>query len=338
VNKNILNIEDFYLIAEIGGNHQGSFQKAKEICELAIESGSDCVKFQLYTAENLVNEKINSNRYKHFQKFELKKDEHIYLANLCIDSGLDYTASVWDLNMFEWIEPFLKFIKVGSGDLTSHNFLREFASTGKPIIISTGLSFMKEVENTINFLRDCNPVYKNYGMLSVMQCTSMYPIKDSDANLSIIKEFSKFENIIPGYSDHTIGIEALVYSLSFGAKILEFHFSDDKKNKTFRDHQVSLEIDDVKELSKKCKQIIKMIGDNEKVPLQIEIDNDHRFSFRRAIYPNKDIEKGVVISKSDIHCLRPNKGICASNFDLLIGKRSKIKIHKNQELDWDMFD
>ena len=338
MNSNIFTDKDYYLIAEIGGNHQGSFKKAKEICDLAIKSGADCVKFQLYTAENLVNKKINPERYEHFKKFELKKEEHIYLAKKCIDAGLDYTSSIWDLTMFKWIEPYLKFIKVGSGDLTSYSFLREFAKTNKPIVISTGLSFMEEIDNTIKFIRKCNPIYNDYGMLCVMQCTSMYPIKDSDANLAIVREISKFKNIIPGYSDHTIGLEALIHSISFGAKVLEFHFSDDKKNQTFRDHQISLEIDDVKELSNKCNKLISLIGNKIKVPLKIETDNNHRVSFRRGVYPSRNIEEGEAITRENIHCLRPNKGICASNYDLLIGKTSKIKIIKNQELEWNMFD
>ena len=336
--NNIFTKKEFYLIAEIGGNHQGSFEKAKQICDLAIKSGADCIKFQLYTAENLVNEKINIDRYRHFKKFELQKEEHIFLAKKVLDAGLDYTASVWDLKMFKWIEPYMKFIKVGSGDLTSYSFLREFAETNKPIVISTGLSFMEEIENAIKFIRKCNPIYNNYGMLSVMQCTSMYPIKDTDANLAIVSELSKIKNIIPGYSDHTIGLEALVHSISFGAKVLEFHFSDDKKNRTFRDHQVSLEIEDVEKLLKKCKKLISLIGNKKKVPLHIETDNNHRFSFRRGIYPSRDIEEGEEITKKNIHCLRPNVGICASNFDLLIGKRSKIKMNKNQKLEWDMFE
>ena len=338
MNNNLFTDKDFYLIAEIGGNHQGSFEKAKEICDLAIKSGANCVKFQLYRAENLVNKNVNFDRYKHFKKFELKKNEHIFLAKKIIDAGLDYTASVWDLKMFEWIEPYMKFIKVGSGDLTAFNFLREFAKTSKPIVISTGLSFMDEVDKAISFIRDCNPIYENYGMLSVMQCTSMYPINDTDANLVIISELKKIKNIIPGYSDHTIGLEALVHSISFGAKVLEFHFSDDKKNKTFRDHQVSLEISDVKKLIINCKKLISMIGNKPKVPTQIEIDNGHRISFRRGIFPSRDIKVGEEITNKNIHCLRPNKGICSSNFDLLIGKKSKEKLFKNQELKWDMFD
>ena len=145
MSNTIFTKKNFYLIAEIGGNHQGSFEKAKNICDLAIKSGADCVKFQLYTAGNLVNKKVDLERYKHFKNFELKREEHLFLAQKCKEADVDYTASVWDMEMFEWIEPHMQFIKVGSGDLTSYNFLKLFAQTNKPIVLSSGLSYKKEV-------------------------------------------------------------------------------------------------------------------------------------------------------------------------------------------------
>ncbi len=337
MSNTIFTKKNFYLIAEIGGNHQGSFEKAKNICDLAIKSGADCVKFQLYTAENLVNKKVDAERHKHFKNFELNREEHLFLAQKCKEAGVDYTASVWDMEMFEWIEPYMKFIKVGSGDLTSYNFLKLFARTNKPIVLSSGLSFKKEVFEAINYIRKCNPNYYEYGMLSILQCTSMYPIGDSDANLATIKELAKIENIIPGYSDHTVGLEALVHSISFGAKVLEFHFTDNKNNKSFRDHQVSLELNDVIRLRKDCNKLISMIGNPQKMPLKIEIDNGHRISFRRAIFPSRDIKAGEILTEDNIHCLRPNKGICASKYNLLIGKKAKTNLIKDQQLEWDMF-
>jgi len=332
--ENHFNKNELYLIAEIGGNHQGSFEKALDLCELAINSEADCIKFQLYNAENLVNPFISKDRYKHFKNFELTKDQHIYLAEKCIKSGKDYSASIWDLNMISWIEPFLKFFKVGSGDLTSRQYLRRFAITGKPIILSTGLSNQKEVQEAINFIREVNPYYWNSGSIVLMQCTSMYPIEDSDANLSVISSFSKIENIITGYSDHTRGNKALINSISWGAKVLEFHFTDNKNNETFRDHLVSLELEDVNQLKRDCIQAIKMIGDPIKKPLDIEINNGHIESFRRAIYPSRDIHKGEKLSEDNIICLRPCKGIGAEYFDEVIGKELLISIKKYQELNW----
>ena len=334
---NFFEKKNLYFIAEIGGNHQGSYEKAIEICELAISSGADCIKFQLYKADSLVNPIISKERYTHFHKFELTKEQHISLAKMCIDSGVDYAASIWDLEMLEWIDPYTKFYKIGSGDLTSINFLKEFAKRGKPIVLSTGLSNIKEVHKIINYIRSFNPLYKEKGMIILMQCTSMYPIKDSDANLSVISEFGKIENIIPGYSDHTIGENALINSISWGARVIEFHFTDNKKNKSFRDHQVSLELNEVIELKKKCLQAQEMIGNPTKIPLEIELSNNHVKTFRRGIYPKISLEKGQIITEKDLICLRPCEGISAIHYDQILGKELLVSVDKFQVLEWGMF-
>ena len=145
-----------YLIAEIGGNHEGDFQYALELLDLAINSGADCIKFQLYKADSLVNKKISPDRYKHFQKFELSKDQHIELASRCKSANVDYMCSAWDIEMLEYIDPYVKHYKIGSGDLTNAPLLREFSNRGKPIILSTGLSVLREVTWSINQLRQNN--------------------------------------------------------------------------------------------------------------------------------------------------------------------------------------
>ena len=334
---NLFKERDLYLIAEIGGNHQGSYEKAIELCKLAISSGAHCIKFQLYKADSLVNPNLSKDRHSHFKKFELTKDQHISIAKMCIEAGVDYGASVWDLEILKWIDPFLRFYKIGSGDLTATQFLREFTKRSKPIVLSTGLSTFEEVKKIVSYIRSLNPVYKERGMIILMQCTSMYPIMDSDANLSVISEYAKLENIIPGYSDHTIGDNALINSISWGAKVLEFHFTDDKRNKSFRDHQVSLEIDEVIKLKIACIKAQEMIGSPRKEPLEIELSNKHRESFRRGIYPRIKLEKGRTITKEDLICLRPCEGISAIDYDQILGKELLISVDKFQVLGWEMF-
>ena len=142
------------LIAEVGGNHEGSYRYAKKLVKLAIKSGVDLVKLQLYTGPTLVSKIESKDRFKHFKKFELSKDEHISLAKMCRSHKVGYLASVWDLEMLDWIDKYLDYYKIGSGDLTSlsHNkricFKRE-----KPIILSTGLSDISEIKKTIKFIQ-----------------------------------------------------------------------------------------------------------------------------------------------------------------------------------------
>lgn len=333
---NLFDSNRVYLIAEIGGNHEGSFGLAQKQLELAIESGADCIKFQLYRGDTLVNSIVSPDRNSHFKRFELTKEQHMALATRCIEAGRDYLASVWDLEMLEWIDPYLNRYKIGSGDLTALPILKAFASRGKPVILSTGLATQAEVQTAVDVIRNTNAIYREPGMLAVLQCTSMYPIPDSDANLSVIRSLAEIPGITVGYSDHTVGLEAMVTSVAVGARILEFHFTDKREGRDFRDHKVSLMAQEVKELRIRIEQVMTLLGTPDKRPLEIEIANGHLQSFRRGVYPARDLEAGTVISANDLICLRPAEGIEASQFDELVGRRLEISVKRLQTLDWCM--
>ena len=239
------------MIAEIGGNHEGDFEVAKNMTKLAIASGADCIKFQLYHGDALVSRKESPERADHFKKFELSKEEHIFLANMCREANVKYLASVWDLEMLDWIDPYLEYYKIGSGDMTAWPILEEFAKRGKPILISTGLSSTEEVLQTIGFLQRINQNYTQSNMLCILQCTSMYPIPDQDANLKVMDLFKRETGLSIGYSDHTTGTDALLVAAVMGAEALEFHFTDTRDGKSFRDHEVSLDLQEVISLKEK---------------------------------------------------------------------------------------
>ncbi|MDC0529774.1 N-acetylneuraminate synthase family protein [Pelagibacteraceae bacterium] len=320
------------LIAEIGGNHEGNFSYAKKLTKLAIKSDVDVIKFQIYTGDTLVNRLSSPSRNKHFKKFQLTQDQHIYLAKMCNDNGVKYLASVWNVEALKWIDRYLDFYKIGSGDLTCYQIIQEFAKRGKPIILSSGLSTIKEINETIKFLIERNRKYKSSNNLSVLQCTSTYPTQDQDANLRVIKSLKKNKNITAGYSDHTIGSLALLTAYSLGAQVLEFHFTDTRKNKIFRDHKVSLDMIETKELIQNIKRIKKMLGKNIKKPTKEEIKSNHTISFRRAIFLKKDYLKGQIIKENDLISLRPNIGIDARDFKKVIGKKTKRDIKMLEKL------
>jgi len=320
------------LIAEIGGNHEGNFSYAKKLTKLAIKSNVDVIKFQIYTGDTLVNRLSSPSRNKHFKKFQLTQDQHIYLAKMCNDNGVKYLASVWNVEALKWIDKYLDYYKIGSGDLTCYQIIQEFAKRGKPIVLSSGLSTMKEINETIKFLIERNRKYKSSNNLSVLQCTSTYPTEDQDANLRVIKSLKKNKNITAGYSDHTIGSLALLTAYSLGAQVLEFHFTDTRKNKTFRDHKVSLDLIETKELIQNIKRIKKMLGKNIKKPTKEEIKSNHTTSFRRAIFLKKDYLKGQIIKENDLISLRPNIGIDARDFKKVVGKKVKQDIKMLEKL------
>lgn len=321
------------LIAEIGGNHEGNFNYAKRLVKLAISSGVDVVKLQIYQGENLVSSVESKKRFKHFKKFELTQDQHIALAKMCQKAKVFYLASVWDKNSLLWIDRYLKFYKVGSGDLTAYPILSELSKRGKPIILSTGLSTISEINKTIRFIRSQNRIYKKNLFLSLLQCTSSYPTPDNEVNLKVIKNLKKNTNLTIGYSHHNKGDLALLSAYLLGAQILEFHFTDTRKGKRFRDHKISLTSAETKELIKKIKKINLILGKKEKTPTKTEIKSKHIKTFRRAVYFKKDMKKGSIIKEEDLTYLRPNHGIDARDYRKLIGRKLFRKIKAFSKLN-----
>ena len=323
------------LIAEIGGNHEGDFEYAKKLIKLAIEADVDFIKFQLYTGDGLVNPLESASRNEHFKKFELSQENHLELAKLCKKNLVGYAASVWQEDFFPWINDYLDFYKIGSGDLTAYSILKKIAGIGKPILLSTGLATESEVIESVKFIQKINPDYTKEGRLALLQCTSMYPINHSDAHLNVMDRLRKITNLSHiGYSDHTIGIDALKYAYAMKADVLEFHFTDNRQNRSFRDHTVSLTKTDVKRLIGEIKIINTLKGNQIKTQLKIELENNHVTTFRRALYLKHDLPKGSTIKESDLIALRPNHGICSSQSENLIGKIINQDIKKHETLKW----
>ncbi|MGI9192839.1 MAG: N-acetylneuraminate synthase family protein [Chitinophagaceae bacterium] len=325
------------LIAEIGGNHEGNFDLALKQTHLAIQSGADVIKFQLYTGETLVSSVEGPDRHAHFKRFELSREQHIHLAQLVQKAGLIYNASVWDIDMLSWIDPYLTFYKVGSGDLTAYPVLEAIAQRGKPIVLSTGLSDEEEVLTAVAFIQSINPRYKLPENLALLQCTSMYPIPPEDAHLNVMLRLKELTGLTVGYSNHVEGMKALEIAAAMGASILEFHFTDTREGRQFRDHKLSLTAEEVQELIGRLNMIHALKGGYNKLVLPIEINHGHPISFRRAVYPKVDIPAGTTIQPEHLTVLRPNHGIDARDFYKVCGKKTKNALIKHQSLQWDMF-
>ncbi len=324
-----------YLIAEIGGNHEGDFDYAKKLTQLACESGVDAVKHQIYTGDSIVSKIEDPQRNQHFKRFELNPEQYIALAKQCQQNSVEFLASVWDINAIEWIDPYLARYKVGSGDLTAYPILKNIVSTGKPIILSTGLATLEEIRDAVKYIQGLDVRYKQKQNLALLQCTSMYPIPDNEANLNAMNLLREEFNLTIGYSDHTIGTEAVQIAYSMGAEIIEMHFTNSREGKTFRDHQVSFTCDEIKHLIMGMKYIREIQGVSGKQPTNSEIETNHTVSFRRAVYPLRDLPKGTVIDENDITVLRPNHGIDARDFDKVVGQTVQKDLRALEKMDWD---
>lgn len=308
------------LIAEIGGNHEGDFDAAVRMTDLAIASGADVIKFQIYTGDTLVSPFESPDRHRHFQRFELAPAQHLALAERCRAAGRIYNASVWDLDVLDWLDPHLTFYKVGSGDLTAFALLEALARRGKPILLSTGLSTLEEVCEAVNVIRDIDAKYNAPEHLALLQCTSMYPTATHEVNLRAMDTLRVATGATIGYSHHCLDQLALLLAAARGAQVLEFHFTDRREGQTFRDHAISLTVEEVTSLSEQLQRMQTLLGDTQKLPTSGEQDSGHVASFRRAVYCRRALRAGERLRREDLVLLRPHHGVDARALDAVVGR------------------
>ncbi|NRA65828.1 MAG: N-acetylneuraminate synthase family protein [Pseudobacteriovorax sp.] len=327
-----------YIIAEIGGNHEGNFAYAKKLTNLAIESGADAVKYQIYTNDSLVNKLESPDRHRHFKRFQLSPEQYIELAEICNSAGIDFMASVWNIDAISYIDKYIPIYKIGSGDLTAYNVIKKTVDLSKPMIISTGLATFEEIDDLVAFIKDIDPNYIEQQKLAILQCTTSYPCPDNEANLAVIPSLKKRYNLPVGYSDHTTGQLAAEVAVTLGARILELHFTDSRKGKEFRDHKVSFTRDEILTLRQNIETIHALMGSKQKAPTISEIDSENIQSFRRAVYPKVEIKAGQIVTEDDLTTLRPNNGMDARDFYKIVGKKAKSNLKPLQRLSRNLFE
>ncbi len=328
--------ENPFIIAEIGGNHEGDLDYAKRLLVQAADAGADAVKFQSYTADGLVSHVEDPKRHCHFNKFSLSVDDYKTLSEHANQLGVMFMSSLWDTHFLQALDPYISIHKIGSGDLTNYPLIKEILKYNKPLIISTAMADLDEVRQTVNYIENLSPSFISNGNLCVMQCVAMYGApSDSFANLNVITGYkAEFPNVVIGYSDHTVGYHAANIAVGLGAKIIEVHFTDDKTRK-FRDHHISLDAEEMKNLINDVKRTQEMLGDKNKLPVD-EIETPERIKeFRRACYFKKNMSAGDIITEENMTTLRPNKGIDARRYFDLLGKRVNKEIKAGQSFSED---
>ena len=302
-----------YIIAEVGGNHDGDLDQALSLIQVASEAGCDAVKFQTYSADTLVHPealalpqaKGYTKQYQRFKDLEFSPEQWALIIETCQDLKIDFLTTPFDIETLETFASHMKYIKIASGDLTYHKLLRAAAMTGKPVILSTGMSRMDEIEEAANHFFDPN-------MLTVCHCVSLYPCPDSEANLSVIDELSqRFSSV--GYSDHTVGVEACLVAAGKGCTVIEKHITLDK-TRNFGDHPLSLEPEDLNQMVQSIHRITQMLGNDK------PSKKEDRSKMRRGAYAKHPIKMGQVISENDIVELRPRK---TRDPHQVIGKRAR---------------
>ena len=326
-----------FIIAEAGVNHNGKLSSAIEMVKVAHDCGADAVKFQTFIAEEEISKfapkasyqkkttNKNETQLDMVKKLELNKKDHVKIINECGKRGIEFMSSPFDIKSVELLNELkLKRFKVPSGEITNLPLLEKIGSAGRPVILSTGMSNINEIDGAINILID-NGVKRN--SISILHCNTEYPTPMRDVNLLAIKTLSKRYNLRIGYSDHTKGIEVSIAAVALGAQIIEKHFTLDK-SLPGPDHSSSLEPDELKRMVDSIRNIETSFGDGIKKPTLSEKKNIR--IARKSIVAKKTIKKNEIFSEKNITTKRPGNGISPMRWHDYLGRRSNHNYKKDE--------
>ena len=331
-----------FLIAEIGLNHNGSMAMAKKLIDAAIDAGADAVKLQSYKTKYRVAKHGKTSRYvekvlgveetdyEMLKKYELTKEQTIELFDYAKERTIIFSAPFDLESADELAELEVDCYKIASFDLVNLPLIRKVASTQKPIIISTGMSYLSEVQDALMEVAKCgNP------NVILMQCTSSYPCPPETMNIKAIDTMKQaFGGLPVGISDHVIGDMVSLGAVARGGDIIEKHFTLDKKMEG-PDHILSMEPKEFAEMKERVKIVEKSLGDGIKQPSSSEIASIIRF--RKTMYAKNKINKGSIINAEDIIYTAPAYGIYAKFEDIVLGKTANQDIPENTPITWDLF-
>ena len=315
-----------FIIAEAGVNHNGSIELAYELIDVASESGADAVKFQTFKAENLVSKNTQKAEYQKqttnplesqldmLKKLELDVDVHKKLIKYCNAKGILFLSSPFDHDSIDLLNELgIEVFKIPSGEITNLPYLRRIGSLAKQVILSTGMSTLKEVGDALAILVDSGTKKEN---ITVLHANTMYPTPMEDVNLNAMKTIKKEFDVAVGYSDHTLGIEVDIAAVAMGASIVEKHFTIDKA-KEGPDHKASLEPEELRAMVIAIRNVEKALGDGIKIPSGSEKPNI--VVARKSILANQKIKKGDTLTEENIIVKRPGNGISPMKWDEVIG-------------------
>ena len=316
-----------FIIAEVGNNHEGSFVVAKKLVVLAAKAGADAVKFQTFKTQNFIR-KEDKKRFNQLKKFELSYDQFASLKKLANKYKIKFISTPLDLESANFLLNNADAIKIASGDNNFFPLIEKVLISKKSLIISTGMTDIKDLKYLIKTIEDRIGKEKMKNKISLLHCVTSYPVEDKHANLKSISYLIKNFDINIGYSDHTIGNEACLASVALGAKIIEKHFTLDKNFSKFRDHALSADFSDLKNMVKSIRKIEKQLGEYNKKIARPE--KKIIKVIRRGVYAKSVIKKGEKTSTLNTNFLRPSNSKDFLHIKKIIGKKTKNRKEKNQ--------
>ena len=326
------NMQHTLIIAEAGVNHNGDINLAKKLIDVAAEAGADYVKFQTFKAEKIVSplakkaeyQKSNmtqdkaDTQFEMLKKLELSVQDHELLIEYCNKKNIRFLSTAFDLDSIDLLHSFgIDLFKIPSGEITNLPYLRKVAKIGAPVILSTGMSTLPEVESALQILID-NGLDKN--SIILLHCTTEYPTPMEDVNLNAMKTMADKFNVRVGYSDHTMGIEVPIAAAALGACVIEKHFTLDR-GMTGPDHKASLEPKEFAEMVRAIRNIEKALGEGTK-----EVASSERKNIaiaRKSIVAAVEIKEGELFTENNLTTKRPGTGVSPMLWDTVVGTKAK---------------
>lgn len=330
-------MEHICIIAEAGVNHNGNFDTAIQMVKAAKRAGADYIKFQTFVPEKLVSESAQKAEYQKkttgtdesqldmLKKLTLTNGEFWKIKKYCDELEIGFISTPFDLESVEFLESMnMDFWKIPSGEITNLPYLEKLAITKRRIVMSTGMSDMKEIKDAVALLER-----KGAGDITLLHCNTQYPTPFCDVNLKAMNEIKMETGKKVGYSDHTSGIEIPIAAVAMGAVMIEKHFTLDREMEG-PDHKASLEPDELKKMVLAIRNIEKAVGDGIKRPSDSEVKN--RDIVRKSIVASKDIRSGETFSKDNLTTKRPGDGISPMHWYEVLGKDAIKDFRKDEKI------
>ncbi len=327
------------IIAEAGVNHNGSLDMALRMVDTAARAGADYIKFQTFNASKLVTASVGTAEYQKkncnadnqlnmLRKLELSDQQFVEIAERCRKNGIGFLSTPFDLESIRFLASLnMNYMKVPSGEITNLPYLRAIASTGIPVIMSTGMSTLADVENALQVLYDKGCPRSE---ITLLHCTTQYPTPYTEVNLKAMLTLKEAFGVKVGYSDHTPGIEVALAATALGATVIEKHFTLDK-SLPGPDHVASLNPEELAEMTAGIRHVAMSLGSSIKRVGMSEKRN--MTAARKSIVAAVQIEKGEIFSSENLTVKRPGSGLSPMLWDKVVGRVATRRYHPDELIE-----
>jgi len=329
------------IIAEAGVNHNGDMALAKKLIAAAAEAGADLVKFQTFIAKNIVSKSAPKADYQKdttdpgesqrdmIRQLELTREDHVELMRECKRYGIGFFSTAFDRESICLLEDLsaMDYVKVPSGELTNLPYLRYLTRHGKPVLLSTGMATLGEIEAAIEAVEQAGT---SRDRITVLHCTTEYPTPMGEVNLNAMVNMGKAFGVAVGYSDHTQGIEVPIAAVALGASVIEKHFTLDR-SLPGPDHRASLEPDELKAMVVGIRNIEKAMGDGIKRPGPSELKN--KPIARKSLVAAQAIRKGEPFTTENLVAKRPGTGVSPMRWDEVLGRTAPRDFEEDELIE-----